>query len=215
MRVLVADDHSLFRDGIVSLLDAAGFQVIGQVGDGQEAVEIATQLQPELVLLDITMPNLNGLEALAQIKRNTPETKVVMLTVSDDDEHLFAAIKAGASGYLLKNLNADEFLDMLEGIKKGEAAITRKTAARLLDGFKESGQISQKPSVQLTKRELVLLEFVGQGLSNRGVAQKLGVSENTVKYHMRNIMQKLEVQNRTEAVTHAMRLGLIRPAKKG
>ncbi|MEK7310513.1 MAG: response regulator transcription factor, partial [Chloroflexota bacterium] len=134
MRVLVVDDHSLFRDGIVSLLEAAGYTVVGQAGDGQAAIEAARRTQPDLVLMDITMPHMSGLEALRQIRVELPDVKVVMLTVSDDDTDLLEAIKAGASGYLVKNLNAEEFLQILSGLEHGEVAMTRQTTARLIHG---------------------------------------------------------------------------------
>jgi DNA-binding NarL/FixJ family response regulator len=211
MRVLVADDHSLFRDGITSLLEAAGFDVVGQVGDGHAAVDQARLLRPDLVLLDIAMPEMNGLEALRLIKAELPETHVVMLTVSDRDEHLFAAIKAGARGYLLKSLDADEFLEMLEGLERGEAAITRKTAARLFDGYADLSHKSVEPLDSLTAREKEILLLVAEGESNKAIAQALFVSESTIKYHMKNILQKLGVQNRTEAATYALRSGLVQP----
>jgi len=211
MRVLVADDHSLFRDGVTSLLEAAGFDVVGQVGDGHAAVEQTRLLRPDLVLLDIAMPAMNGLEALRLIKAELPETHVVMLTVSDSDEHLFAAVKAGARGYLLKSLNASEFLDMLEGLGRGEAAITRKTAARLFDGYADLSCQSAEPLDSLTAREKEILLLVAEGESNRAIAQALFVSESTIKYHMKNILQKLGAQNRTEAATYALRAGLVQP----
>lgn len=210
MRVLVADDHSLFRDGIVSLLEAAGFEVIGQVGDGRAAVEAAQRLRPDLVLLDITMPQMSGLEALRLIKAELPEVQVVMLTVSDDDTDLLNAVKAGAHGYLLKNLTADEFLDMLGGLERGEAAMTRQTTARLLQGLADLSQPRAEPMEGLTQREIELLRLVAEGLSNKAIAQALSVSENTVKYHLKNILQKLGVQNRAEAVAHALRAGLLK-----
>jgi len=211
MRVLVADDHSLFRDGIISLLEAAGFEVVGQVGDGQAAVEAVLRLRPDLVLMDITMPRMSGLEALRAIKQVSPETQVVMLTVSDDDADLFEAIRSGASGYLLKSLNAEEFLTMLDGLQRGEAAMTRKTTARLIQGLTGSSPRSQQTRLaqRLTEREIELLRLVAEGMSNKAIAHALSVSENTVKYHMRNILQKLDAQNRTEAVTHAIRAGLL------
>src|SRR3990172_2776246 len=146
MRVLVADDHSLFRDGIVSLLEAAGFSVVGQVGDGRAAVEAARHLRPDLVLMDIAMPEMTGLDALRLIKSEMPEVQVVILTVSDEDRNLFEAIRLGARGFLLKSLNAKEFLDALEGLKRGEAAITRQTAARLMDGFAKLSQQKASPA---------------------------------------------------------------------
>jgi DNA-binding NarL/FixJ family response regulator len=215
MRVLVADDHSLFRDGIVSLLEAAGFDVVGQVGDGQAAVEAVLHLRPDLVLMDITMPQMSGLEALHLIKAKLPETQVVMLTVSDDDADLFEAVKCGAQGYLLKSLNASEFLEMLRGLEYGEAALTRKSAARLLEGFADLSRPSSEPLDSLTQREVDILHLVAEGLSNKAIAQGLSVSENTVKYHMKNILQKLGVQNRTEAATHAIRTGLLKSDPSG
>ena len=209
MRVLVADDHSLFRDGIVSLLEAAGFDVVGQAGDGRAAVEMALRLRPDLVLMDITMPQMTGLEALRLIKAELQETQVVMLTVSDDNADLFEAVKAGAQGYLLKNLNASEFLEMLAGLEHGEAALTRKTAARLIEGFADVSRPRSEPLDSPTQREIEILRLVAEGLSNKAIAQALFVSENTVKYHMKNILQKLGVQNRTEAATYALRAGLL------
>lgn len=210
MRVLVADDHSLFRDGIVSLLEAAGFDVVGQVGDGRTAVEAALHLRPDLVLMDIAMPQMSGLEALRLIKAELPLVQVVMLTVSDKDADLFEAVRSGAQGYLLKSLNASEFLEMLGGLEHGEAAITRKTATRLIDGLADLSRSHSEPSGSLTRREIQVLRLVAEGLSNRAIAQTLSVTENTVKYHMKNILQKLGVQNRTEAATHAIRAGLLK-----
>jgi DNA-binding NarL/FixJ family response regulator len=215
MRVLVADDHSLFRDGIVSLLEAAGFDVVGQVGNGRAAVKVALRLRPDLVLMDIAMTQMSGLEALRLIKAESPETQVVMLTVSDDDADLFEAVKSGAQGYLLKSLNASEFLEMLEGLEHGEAAITRTTAARLFEGFADLSRPRSEPLDSLTQRETEILRLVVEGLSNKAIAQALSVSENTVKYHMKNILQKLGVQNRTEAATHAIRAGLLKSDPPG
>jgi DNA-binding NarL/FixJ family response regulator len=212
MRVHVADDHPLFRDGIIGLLQAADFDVIGQVGDGQAAVEAALRLRPDIVLMDITMPQMSGLEALRLIKKALPETQVVMLTVSDDDSDLVEAIRSGAQGYLLKSLGTDEFIEMLNGLQQGEAAMTRQTTARLMKGFTESTLRQAEPTDRLTEREIELLELVALGLANKAIAQELSISINTVKYHIKNILQKLGAQNRTEAVTYAIQNGLIDPA---
>ena len=209
IRVVVADDHSLFRDGITSLLEAAGYDVVDQGNDGQEAVEAVRKTLPDLVLLDISMPKMNGLEALHLIKAEFPETRVVILTVSEDDDDLFTSIRAGADGFLHKDLDASEFLEMLAGLERGEAAITRKTAARLMSGFQQLTEQAENADA-LTKREIQLLYWMVEGYSNREIAKELFISENTVKYHIRNIFQKLEVQNRTEAVAYALREGLIR-----
>jgi DNA-binding NarL/FixJ family response regulator len=156
------------------------------------------------------MPKMDGHEALLQIRATVPDTRVVILTVSDQDADLRRAIRAGAHGYLLKSLNADEFLEMLAGLEVGEAAITRKTAARLMSHFASPSQELEGNSETLTERELQLLALVSEGLSNRAIAQRLSISYNTVKYHMKNILQKLGVQNRTEAVATAIRSGLLK-----
>jgi len=211
MRVLVADDHSLFRDGIVSLLKAAGMTVVGEAGNGFEAVEQAVRLKPDLVLLDINMPEMDGLEALRRIRAKLPETKVVMLTVSDGDANLVEAVHAGASGYLLKNLGASGFLSSLEGLQRGEAAMTRKTTAQLVSALSSSAQPEpqHRGGSGLTTRETELLQLVAAGLSNKAIAQQLHISENTVKYHMKNILQKMNLQNRAEAAAYAVREGLV------
>jgi DNA-binding NarL/FixJ family response regulator len=207
MKIFVADDHSLFRDGIISLLDAGGYEVVGQAGDGKTAVERVLLLRPDLVLLDINMPQMNGIEALKAIKAALPEIKVVMLTVSEEDVHLLTAVRAGADGYLLKHLNANEFLQMLAGLEKGEAAITRSVASRL---FKHVGQgTTSQPESLLSERELDVLKLVASGKSNHDAALVLSVSENTVKFHLKNIMNKMNVSNRTEAVTVALQKHLI------
>lgn len=211
MRVLVADDHSLFRDGIVSLLEAAGFEVVGQVGDGRAAVEESVRLRPDLVLMDINMPIKNGLEALRQIKAELPKTQVVMLTVSEEDQDLLEATKSGANGYLLKDLNARQFLQMLVGLEQGEAAMSGKSVRRLMESLATPIQPSPEPANSLSPREITLLQLVARGLSNRELAQRLAISENTVKYHLKQTFEKLGVQNRTEAVTVGIRVGLIRP----
>jgi DNA-binding NarL/FixJ family response regulator len=209
MRVVVADDHSLFRDGITSLLEAAGYEVVKQVGDGFEALEAVRLLHPDLILLDINMPNKNGLETVVDIKKEFPNVLVVMLTVSDDDEDLFQAIKAGANGYLLKDLNSEEFLSMLQGLENGEAALNRKMVTRVMDGFQKLAQTDSENSEGLTQREIEVLNLMVDGLANKQIAKKLFISENTVKYHIRNILQKLGVQNRTEAVGYAIKQGLL------
>jgi DNA-binding NarL/FixJ family response regulator len=210
MRILVADDHSLFRDGIVSLLEAAGFEVVDQVGDGQAAVKSTLMHRPDVVLLDISMPGRSGFEALRQIKSDLPEAKVVILTVSDEDEDIISAVRGGADGYLLKNLNADEFIRMLNELRAGKAAITRATTAQLMKALATEKAAKPQPKEDLTDRELELLDLVAHGMSNRGIAHSLSISENTVKYHMKNILQKLDVQNRTEAVARAIHLGMIK-----
>lgn len=217
MRILVADDHSLFRDGLVSLLEAAGFDVVGQVGDGEAAVEAALRLRPEAILLDVTMPRLNGLGALRHIREQWAEAQVVMLTASDDDQTLYEAAEAGAHGFLHKNLNADEFVELLNGLERGEAAMTRQTMTRLMNrlGTHLNGGPARpapiaSPMESLTQREADLLELMVKGASNKEMAQTLGLSENTIKYHVKHILQKLGVQNRTEAAVLALKHGWLK-----
>lgn len=211
MRILVVDDHTLFRDGIVSLLEAAGHIVVGQAGNGNEAVEAALRLKPEVVLMDIAMPQSDGLSALRRIKAEAPQIKVVMLTVSEEEASLITAIRSGAQGYLLKSLGTEEFLAGLERLARGELAISNQDISRIVEGL--VGLVNQPPDPPkdaLTDREAELLQLVAEGLSNKAIAQQLSVSENTVKYHIRQILQRLDAQNRTEAAILAIQNGLIK-----
>lgn len=209
MRVLIADDHALFRDGIISLLTAADHQVIGQAGDGDEAVKAALELKPDLVLMDIDMPGLDGLEALKKIKEHNPLVRVVMLTVSDNDEYIVAAIKTGANGYLLKDLSSKDFLECIQELEQGNLAVTRKTATQLISRFQNLLQECDSEKEVLTAREVEILELVGNGSTTGEIAKTLYISENTVKYHVRNILQKLHASNRAEAISRAVQKGLI------
>ncbi len=209
MRVLIADDHSLFRDGLVSLLEAAGYEVVAEVGDGKQAVEKTIALEPDIALLDLSMPQIDGHEALKIIREERPDVKVVILTVSDEDVDLQRAIKAGAHGYLLKSLNAEEFLELLEGLQSGEAAITRQTATRLMAQMAENPTSTNVMVEDLTQREIELLSLVEKGFSNAAIAETLKISPNTVKYHLKNIFQKMGAQNRAEAVAIAIRWGVL------
>lgn len=213
MRVLLVDDHSLFRDGVRSLLQARGVEVVGEASDGQEAVGAAMRLRPDVILMDITMPRMDGLEATRVIKARLPDVKIVMLTVSDEDRTLFDAIKSGAQGYLLKNLQADEFFALLHGIERGEAPISPGLAARILEEFGRQRRepTGQGPEGGLTERELEVLRAVSGGATNREVAAVLHISENTVKFHMKNILDKLHLRNRAEVIAYAARKGWLPP----
>ncbi len=209
MRIVIADHHSLFRDGIISLLEAAGHEVVAQEGDGRAALDAARRLKPDLALLEVSMPEMDGFEVLQRIKTEFPEMCVVMLTASNEHDHLFTAIELGADGYLLKDIDAQEFLELLNGLGQGEAAISRKMATRLMYRVRDLAQSGSNNQDALSARELDVLALLSDGLANRAIAQRLFVSENTIKYHVRNILRKLGAQNRTEAVAQAMRKGLI------
>jgi DNA-binding NarL/FixJ family response regulator len=212
MRMLVVDDHSLFRDGLTSLLKAAGCEVVGEAGDGEAAVREALKLHPDLILMDINMPKMSGLEALRQIHFRLPDVNVVILTVSETEENLIAAIEAGAKGYLLKNLDSQTFIASLRNLDRGEAAITNETVSHLMSHIskraKQSGANNLAPKIILTEREQGILNLISQGLSNRAIAEKLFISENTVKYHIKNTLQKLALKNRAEAAAYAIQQGL-------
>ena len=212
MRILVVDDHGLFRDGMVSLLKAAGRNVVGEAENGLEAIEQADLLRPDLILMDIDMPIMNGLDALQRIRRKLPATKIVMLTVSNEDANLIKAVQAGAAGYLLKNLNAEEFLESLDGLQRGEVAMTHKTVSQMVTALanEEQRKARNLGQAQLTARETELLQFVAEGMSNREIAESMHISKNTVKYHMKNILQKMNLQNRAEAAAYAVRKGLVK-----
>jgi DNA-binding NarL/FixJ family response regulator len=212
MRIVLADDHALFRDGVSSLLQAWGHEVVGHAADGQEAIDLVTRLQPDLVLMDVRMPGMSGVQATLAIAAVRPETPIVMLTVSEDEEDLFAAIRAGARGYLLKDLEAAQLRAMIEAVARGEAAITPATAARIIRHLSSLGAAADEPTPdRLTARELEVLRLVTAGRRNKEIAIELGISENTVKYHLRNILEKLHAQSRTEVATRALREGLVDP----
>jgi len=207
-RILLVDDHALFRDGVASLLTAWGMEVVGQASNGREALEKARALNPDLIIMDINMPHLNGLEATRLIKTEMPEIDVVILTVSDDEESLFEAVKSGAQGYILKNIPGDEFARLLNNLAKGEPAMSQGLAKRLLAEFarqRAQAQNRDDGSEPLTTREQQVLEQVAQGHTNREIAGILFLAEDTVKYHLKNIMQKLHLRNRAEVVAWAVR----------
>ncbi len=213
MRILLADDHTLFRDGIASLLGVWGHVVVGQVADGEAAVAAAVRLRPDLVLMDVAMPGGGGLAATRRLAAEAPEIAIVMLTASEGVDDLFAAIKAGARGYLLKNLESGELRAMLDAVERGEAAIPPAIAARILAELARPPAATPGPDPdRLTERELDVLRLVVRGLRNKEIATELGISDNTTKFHLRNILDKLHAQNRAEVVARAMREGLVEDA---
>jgi two-component system NarL family response regulator len=218
LRVLLADDHALFLEGLKNLLTGRGVDVVGTAHNGLEALEKARQLSPEIILMDIRMPGCDGLAATRLIKAEMPQIKIIMLTTSTVETDLFEAIRSGASGYLLKSLEAAPFLTYLEGAARGEAAISREMAGFLLKELaRQAEPVAQKaPNTQeahLTPRQIEILQWVAQGLPYKEVAERLCMSEHTVKYHMGEILQRLHLKNRDEVMAYALRTGLFRSAK--
>jgi DNA-binding NarL/FixJ family response regulator len=208
IRVLIADDHALFRKGIASLIGSEpGFEVVGEATSGPEAVSQALGLLPDVVLMDVSMPDGGGLEATRRIKEKAPEVHVIMLTASEGGEDLLAAVKSGAHGYLLKKIDPASFFDTIRGVMRGEPAISPRMAGRLLD---ELARLSHpRRSQDLSTRELEVLTLVVQGKTNKEIASVLAVAENTVKNHVKSILEKLEVENRVQAVSLAIRERLV------
>ena len=211
MRVLIADDHALVRSGIASLLKAKDIEVIGEASSGLEAVEKTRRLKPDIVLMDIKMPNCNGLQATQLIKTEMPQTKIVMVTAFDDDESLFEAMKSGAAGYILKNVNADDFINLLSNVMRGEVAVSPWIASKIVKEFFQShGTVRAKKvdGSDLTTKEIEVLKLVAGGATNKEIASSLHISENTVKYHLRNIMEKLHFKNRAQMAAYAVKKGM-------
>mgnify|MGYP002037403158 CR=1 FL=1 len=210
IKVLIVDDHKLFRQGLRSLMSTRDdiVEVVGEASTATEAIKLTGQLQPNVVLMDIYMPDVNGLQATREIKKLFPEVAVVILTSSEKDSHLFEAVRAEAAGYLLKNLDADELFNMLEGVAKGEAAMTRAMASRVLKGIARQEFGEQSELDTLTEREITVLHLVAQGESNPQIGEKLSISVNTVKTHLSNILKKLQLDNRAQAAAYAVEHGI-------
>jgi DNA-binding NarL/FixJ family response regulator len=213
MRILLVDDQVLFRKTLAGLLAASpGMEVVGEASDGYEAEAKAQETLPDVILMDISMSPCDGLTATRRISQLMPHVKIVMLTVSDDDKDLYEAIKGGAQGYLLKNLEPYQLLDMLRSIGRGETPLSGLMAGKILEEFrrKDPGSAEQDlPNRPLTAREMAVLELVAKGATNREIGSALFITEHTVKIHMRNILDKLHLQNRIQAAVYALREGLV------
>jgi DNA-binding NarL/FixJ family response regulator len=200
IRVVLVDDHPIYREGVArTLADAGGIDVVGQAADGDTAVTVVRDTQPDLVLLDISMPRGGGLPALARIVQLDCPPKVAMLTASEEDDDLMQALKLGALGYVLKGVGAGELVEVVRGLADGQSYVSPGLAGRLLVGLRNRGSVAANPLADLTKREEDILRLVAQGLSNREVGQSLDLQEKTVKHYMTAILQKLHVRNRVEA----------------
>jgi two-component system NarL family response regulator len=225
MRILLVDDHTLFVEGLRVFLESEHINVVGTAADGLEAVEQARRCSPDVVLMDIGMPRSSGIEATRQIKAELPHIKVVMLTMSAQDSDLFEAIKHGAAGYITKDIQPRSFLDLLLGVTRGEAAITREMATRIMGEFvrTEKKGADTAPSNghtkgvkginELSPRQTDILRYVSEGYTYKEIATALTISERTVNYHMAEILSKLQLQNRAQVIAFATRHGLIEKAK--
>jgi DNA-binding NarL/FixJ family response regulator len=218
IRVLIADDHALFRRGLEMVLDSEDdIDLVGQASDGAEAVSVAGESLPDVVLMDIRMPKTSGIEACRATKEVAPSAKIVMLTISDEEEDLFEAIRAGASGYLLKDIPLDEVAEAVRAVHGGQSLINPSMAGKLLSEFatlakrdsSEEDRAQHVAAPKLTDREMEVLKLVARGMNNRDIAKELFISENTVKNHVRNILEKLQIHSRMEAVMIAVRQKLI------
>ena len=211
IKVLIADDHKLFRQGLIGLMKTREdlVEVIGEAETGEDAVRQAEQLHPDVILMDIYMPHGDGLQAAKEIRSRFPEIAIVILTSSERDGHLYEAVQIGVSGYLLKSLDANELFELLSGVVKGEIAMTRAMAGRLLKAVANRAVDDEKGEQALTERELFVLRLVASGASNSEIADSLSISINTVKSHIKNILGKLQLENRTQAATYALKHGLV------
>ena len=218
MRVLLADDHTLFRKGIRGMLDQMpGIDVVGEAASGDEAVELANDLVPDVILMDVKMPALNGIEATRQILQENPHIGVILVTMFDDPESVFAGMRAGTRGYVLKEAEPEELRRAIEAAHIGEVIMCPIIASKVIEHFTRDARPSRQPGLryeELSRRELEVLQLAADGLTNREIAGRLVISEKTVKNHIANIFAKLHVNDRTQAVVHALRTGLVTMSPK-
>ena len=214
IRVLIVDDHALFRRGLIQVLQFEdGIEVVGEAEDGEDAIAKAEEHAPDVLLMDVRMPRVSGIEATRRLAETMPTMKILMLTVSDEEDDLYEAIKAGATGYLLKEISIEEVADAVRAVMQGQTLISPSMASKLIQEFnnlaKRADEKQQVPAPRLTDRELEVLRLVAKGMNNREIARDLFISENTVKNHVRNILEKLQLHSRMEAVVYAVREKLL------
>ncbi len=207
-RILIVDDHTLVRDGLTTILSRQpDFEIVGEASDGLEAVEVARSLHPDVILMDLRMPNMSGVEAMRIIGDESPDIKIIVLTTFDTDEYIFDAVQAGAKGYLLKDTSREELFAAVRAVCRGESQIEPGVAARLITRLQE---LSRPDPDSLSDREIEVLELVARGSPNKQIAEELLISESTVKTHIANIFSKMNVRHRTQAVTQALQKGIIK-----
>jgi DNA-binding NarL/FixJ family response regulator len=209
IRLMLADDHRMLREGLRRSMIDQGFDVVGEARDGEEAIRLAHELHPEVILMDVTMPEIDGVEATRQIRSSLPEIKVVMLTMHADQEVLTAAIRAGANGYLVKDCSTDEIASAVRMAVSGETALSPQLAASMLDEVRRLDRPSSEEDRIVTRREEEVLQLIADGCSTPEVAEKLYISQKTVKNHLASIYQKLDARDRTQAVLQAVRMGIV------
>ncbi|PKM78555.1 MAG: DNA-binding response regulator [Firmicutes bacterium HGW-Firmicutes-15] len=212
MKVMLVDDHPLFLEGLRNLMETYEFEVVGTAGNGYEAVEKARMLKPDVILMDIELPGCSGIDVITPIKSEIPQVKIVMLTSFDNDKKLFEAIKRGASGYLLKNLRADELLYLLQTLEMGETPLSPGLAARLLEQFarqenerKQDVSMGRELTGRLNQRQIDILNLVTKGMTYKEIGVVMELSERTIKYHMKRIMEALHIENRVQVIAYASR----------
>ena len=209
VRILVVDDHTVVRDGLTAMLGRQGdFTVVGEAQNGREAVDSARSLQPDIILMDLRMPELDGVEAMRRIRSVNASVNFIVLTTFDTDEYIFDAIEAGAKGYLMKDTSREELFRAIHAVHRGESLIEPGVASKVLDRFAELSRRAA-PAGGLSEREMEVLGLMAEGAGNKAIAAGLSISESTVKTHVANIFQKLDVNGRTDAVTKAIRKGII------
>ena len=207
-RILIVDDHTLVRDGLTTILSRqADFEVVGEASNGLEATELARDLSPDVILMDLRMPVMSGVEAMRIIGAENPDIKIIVLTTFDTDEYIFDAVEAGAKGYLLKDTSREELFSAVRAVRRGESQIEPGVAARIISRFQE---LSRQGPDTLSEREVEVLQLIARGSANRQIAEQLMISESTVKTHVANIFSKMNVRHRTQAVTQGLQRGIIK-----
>jgi two-component system nitrate/nitrite response regulator NarL len=213
LRIFLIDDHSLFRSGVKALLARQpDFEVVGEAADGLEGLKRAKQLKPDMVLLDLNMPGISGRESVKMLVEELPQTRVLMLTVSEDAEDLIDTLKSGARGYLLKNIDADYLVDSIRRAARGEAVMSPQMTSKLVQGLQSSSGAAAAPAVpekdRISPREREILELLARGASNKQMARDLGLAESTIKIHVQNILRKLNLSSRVQAAVYAVEHGI-------